>query len=290
MNFSFFTNDIHNAKPISVVDLEYFIKLIKYSNANLREVFAKLQNETDKKERAKLKEHLYYATPAVIVNGGRKYTDIVEFTGLMPLDFDKIEHAEEFRNYLFEEYPFIIAAWLSSSKKGVRALVKIPICQTTDQFKAYFHGLADTHMKAYNGFDAAPQNCVLPLFISYDNSLLYRANATIWTGVAEIKQIIPNIQPISQNFNSNFEKWSLSNFQKSVDKIVSNGHPQLRAAAFVLGGRVGAGYVSLFDAINFANHIITTNAYLNKGIKGYQRTAKEMIIHGTNYPLYYERR
>jgi hypothetical protein len=288
--FQFYRNNVKSTTPICDVDLSYFLRIIKYSNPNLRSVFEQLQQpDITPEKKTKLKEHLYYATPCMMNNGkGRTYENITSFTGIMVLDFDKITNAVEFKHYLFETYPFIFAAWLSSSGKGVRAFVHIPIAESVDEFKQYFWGLAHEIMFNYNGFDTAPQNCVLPLFISYDPDALVRPISEQWTFKRPKSVEVPKIQPIRFRSNNHYEKWSIDNFRKSIDKITDNGHPQLRAAAFVLGGRVGAGYISEYTAINEANNIITTNSYLAKGYEGYKRTAKEMILKGEHSPLYFK--
>lgn len=289
IEFPFYENKIYNTKPIKKISLYNFFNLIKNSTPELIKIFEKLKQTTNQEEKRKLKEHLYYATPAVQTDmQGRKYTNITNFTGLMPLDFDKLDFAEEFKHYIFDNYPYIIASWLSASGKGVRCLVNIPVVFSVDDFKSLFWGLAKNGFMDYKGFDIAPQNCVLPFFISYDKNILIRDNAEQWTKkyikpVEQIK-IIPNF-----NFSSKYEKWSISNFKKAIDKIVDNGHPQLRAAAYVLGGRVGAGYLSEYTAIQEAWTIIETNNYLSKGYAGYKKTAKDMIIRGQKSPLYYEK-
>ena len=96
--------------------------------------------------KAELKTSLYSFTPCVRVEGRRRYADIKNFTGLLALDFDKLEmeYAKEFKTALFNEYSFIIAAWLSPSRHGVRALVKIPIVQSVGEFKEHFNAVSNT--------------------------------------------------------------------------------------------------------------------------------------------------
>ena len=247
-----------------------------------------LKKTTDLSERAKLKQHLYHATPAVVLDGsGRGYKNIIGFTGLMVLDFDKIDNAKEFKEFLFNEYKFIIAAWLSASGKGVRAFVNIHKCSNTTEYKAYFWGLANEHMMQYNGFDFAPQNAVLPLFISYDPDLLFRQNATKWqvkgkkpNDIIEDKSIVTPYK-----CNSRFERLAINEFVNKINSITDYGHPVVRAAAFTLGGRVGAGYIDRYTAIAIAESEIAANNYLRKGTSGYQKTAKEMIIKGEQIPI-----
>ena len=74
--------------------------------------------------------------------------------------------------------------------------------------------------------------------------------------------------------------------QRHIDQICDNGHPQLRKAAYSLGGYVGAGYIDLNRAIDFINDAITHNAYLTQKALTYKKTAKTMINKGLLTPLY----
>ena len=189
---------------------------------------------------------------------------------------------------LFNEYDFIIAAWLSASRKGVKAFVKIPEANTVDEYKSYFWGLALEEMQQYIGFDTAPQNAVLPMFMSYDKDIKIRTNYTTWTKKGENpKQIIPREDHNYKVYsNDKYSKASVTNTEKAINKIIDNGHPQLRAAATALGGYVGAGYISKVDAEQLIMSLIRSNEYLSKGIDGYIKTGITMINAGMNKPLY----
>jgi hypothetical protein len=73
--------------------------------------------------------------------------------------------------------------------------------------------------------------------------------------------------------------------KKSISKITDNGHPQLRAIAYALGGYVGGGYIDYGSAVRVINDLIESNNYLSEKPKVYQRTAKEMIDKGQSQPL-----
>jgi len=245
----------------------------------------------DMKLKAELKSKLYYIVPAVdIVEGtNRKYKNIKQFTGVMPLDFDHIENAEEFRDFIVEEYDFIIAAWLSASKRGIKALVSIPIVKTPEEYKALFWGLANNAMMQYKGFDTAPQNCVLPLYLAADANIKLTRDWRNWEIKGEnpkTKCATPTIIYKYDSQNSDrYKQWCINNVQKAINKIVGNGHPQLRAAAYLFGGYVGSGYLTGNEAQSLINTMIVNNAYLAKKPNVYIRTAAEMIIKGQSEPV-----
>ena len=168
--FQYYPARIKSNRPIGRLNLNTFLSKIKTPTEKTIQLYVDI-NKADitgnLKKKAELKAKLFYFTPATYVIPCRRYSDIQSWTGLMPLDFDKIEYANEFRDYLITKHPYIIAAWLSASKKGVRAFVNIPVVNSVDEYKELFWGIRDV-LEIYDGFDIAPQNCVLPLFLSYD--------------------------------------------------------------------------------------------------------------------------
>jgi len=290
--FQYYGSDIRNTKPLGCVSLEYWIKSMKNPKPEFKDIFEKIEIASlsnNKAEKDELKRHLYFFTPAVLVNNKRRYSDINRFTGLLTIDFDGLEldYAKEFKEALFKEYKFIICSWLSASKKGVRALIKIPISKNVNEFKTYYNAIRE-ELSIYNGFDIATQNAVLPMFMSYDTNILVRENYTEWNK----KYITPEPLKVQQYFvnesNSNIEKIIIS----AINKITSNGHPQLRAVAFALGGYIAAGYISESNAIQLIDNCINSNAYLSRRHNGlqmaevYKTTAKTMILNGQFKPLF----
>lgn len=290
--FQYYGSDIRNTTPLGCVSLDYWIKSMKNPKPEFKDIFEKIEIASlsnNKAEKDELKRHLYFFTPAVLVNNKRRYSDINRFTGLLTIDFDGLEldYAKEFKEALFKEYKFIICSWLSASKKGVRALIKIPISKNVNEFKSYYNAIRE-ELSIYNGFDIATQNAVLPMFMSYDTNILVRENYTEWTR----KYIAPEPLKVQQYFvsesNSNIEKIIIS----AINKITSNGHPQLRAVSFALGGYISAGYISESSAIELIENCINSNAYLSRKHNGlqmadvYKTTAKTMIINGQFKPLF----
>jgi len=291
-----FTSDVTIVKPIGEITLLRFLQAIGEMKPELLSIYKKIQKaelDNDIKLKGELKRKLFYFIPAVKLNpkGRRSYKDIIHFTGLMHLDFDHIENAKEFKTYIFQKYDFIIAAWISSSGKGVKCLVKIPVVKTVDEYKSYFWGLTNIVMNKYKGFDTAPQNCVLPLFLSPDSEILVAGEFTTWeTKGLNPKDIAPQIMPFKHNpnFDTKYYKWAISNTKKAIDNIVDNGHPQLRAISFSLGGYVGAGYIKHGEAVNLINKLIDSNNYLSKKANVYKKTAITMINKGQLMPLYFK--
>lgn len=289
MTFQYYEASIKSVVPLGDITLDRWIQSMKNPKQKFRDIFKAIETAQTKAEKNQLKEHLYYFTPCVKIKKRRCYAEIDSFTGLLTVDFDNLEpdYAEEFKTALFNEYKFIICCWLSSSKRGVRALIKIPISKSIDEFKQYFAAI-QSELEIYRGFDTAPKNCVLPMFMSYDPDILYRDDYQTWT-----RKYIEPVKPIIKQYIIDDQSDAVSRIiHSSINKITDNGHPQLRAAAFALGGYVGAGYISEDDANSLIEKCIESNAYLNRGsgsfsmASTYKKTAKTMITKGKQSPLY----
>jgi hypothetical protein len=294
--FQYYESDIKKTKPLGYVSLNYWINSMLHPKPKFKDIFQKIHIASlseNKAEKDLLKRSLYFFTPSVIVNKYRRYANIERFTGLLTVDFDGLtqEYAIEFKKALFSEYKFIICCWLSASKKGVRALIKIPIAKDVEEFKLYFNAI-EQDLGIYNGFDIAPKNCVLPMFMSYDPDILYRNDFTTFT-----KKYKPLVRiPIKQYFTINNPSIVEKIVQSAINKINSNGHPQLRAISYALGGYVASGYIDELSAIQLINQLIDCNSYLSRTVDGlkmpdvYKETAKTMIIKGQEEPLEIEKK
>ena len=286
ITFNYYDADIKSSTPLGNVTLDYFINAIRNPKIDIKHIFERIriaEEVGDMATKQALKSKLYSFTPCVYVQGARKYENIKHWTGLLVLDFDHLEvdYAVEFKSYLFDEYKFIIAAWLSASRHGVRALVKIPQAKSVEEFKQYFAAI-ERHLNCYNGFDKAPKNCILPLFFSYDAEILYRDNVQTW----DKKYIEPIPPPVKQYIINDKTSAVERIIAKKINIIVDSGHPQLRAAAYLLGGYVGGGHIDHSDAVSIIHNLIESNAYLSQKASIYKKTAVQMINKGVNQPTY----
>jgi hypothetical protein len=292
--FQMYEGGNRSKKPSKTIPLQYvfdYIKNCRYFDEY--DKIAQAKKVGNEKLKTELKSKLPFFLPSTFTNGnGRAYDDVVHFTGFLALDFDNVKNAAGFRDFIINEYSFILAAWLSASKKGVHALVPIPKVETVDDFKALFWGVANAHFDEYVEFDFSTQNAVLPMFFSPDYNIRINLDCELWTIRGENpKKIIPSVKPenIRHQIEVNgdrYKQWSLANAKTALDKITYNGHYQLRAAAYALGGHVGAGYLSYNEAESFLHNLIASHSYLSKGVKGYCTTASTMIMQGIESPIY----
>jgi hypothetical protein len=286
--FNYYNSDIKQVKPMGLVSLDKFINSVKNPKPKMIEILEKIEFYSkikDETNRAKYKQMLYFFTPSIICDY-RNYKGIKQFTGLATLDFDKLEsyeYAQELKEHLFNEFDFIICAWLSSSKLGVRCLVHIPAASSVDEFKQYYGSLIQD-FGIYNGFDTAPKNCVLPLFYSRDSNILFREKYSLYDKKFIPEPVAPKTQPIRIYKNKKVEVIKKM-VHTALSKVNNYGHPPLRAISYAVGGYVASDYLTVDEAIDILSDAIDGNSYLSQKASIYKTTAKTMINKGQSEPL-----
>lgn len=296
----YYSGNIFLTKCMGHVNLEAFINAHKNPTERTKSILAKIKQAEqagDKELKRSLKQNLYSFTPSVIISKGnkRRYSDLEGWTGLMQLDFDKLndkEQAIELKNYIFEKYKHIITCYLSPSRKGVKAILKTTVPRDKEHYKA-LHKAVIMEMEQFDCFDEVTTNAMLPLFLSQDPNILYRdiSECYTWTDEdnTEVKYVSLNNEPPNFEASSDEKDYlrTVNLFEKKITNIFSDGHPQLRSACLILGSRCGAGYISLSECKQLAYTMIEVNGYLSKDLANYHRTANWCIDQGVNNPKYY---
>ena len=292
IKFHYYPNNIKITKPLGTVSLREFVRAVSEPREEVKKLFEDIKKasaEGDLKKKAALKSGLYYFTPCVMMDGlGRGYQNIQNFLGTMQVDFDGLPDAPAFRDWIFENTKSCILAGVSSSGYGVKCLFRIPVVNTVEEFKEYFCGMA-YYLEDFIGFDAAPFNCALPLYLFYDPDTRWREDATVSAvrgeKIGAFKKFDGEIEVLE-----NVEPWKkqqvINMFSKGIDNITDNGHPSVVAYCSMIGGYCAAGYLSEDEAEVLIEERIYDNEYLSKDHEGYIKTAKTMLVRGMNSPLY----
>ena len=291
--FQYYDGNIQNSIPLGTCTLEDFIRSNRSPNDKLKSVFNQISEASlkgDLELKSKLKtENLFSFTPAVFTNGGaRKYDNIVSYNEIAVLDFDnlKTEKAVLFKQFLFDNLKSCICCYLSPSKKGIKALIRIPKCYSVKEYKSYIYGLG-FYFEKYEGWDGSVQNPILPLFLSWDEDLLFRDNAEVWNNRGgkkdEFKKYEGVIEPIVATQEETDKVKYI--YCKGISNIVDNAHPTSRGLALMLGGYCSMGYLSISDAEDLIRDCISDNDYMSKNTKHYIKTAIEFLHKGLLSPL-----
>lgn len=292
--FPYFPSRVNAVVPLGLVSLQQFLDSHRDPKPEIVEVFESIREATEagnEKLKAELKQNsLYYFTPTVQLEY-RNYESIQAFNPLLVAEYDKIgeSRAERLKRAIFERFSSCVCAYLSPSRVGVKFIFRIPTVQAVEEYKEYFYGLA-YYLSQVDGFDEINANPTQPLFISYDTDILIRPQEEVqeWKVRGYKTNSFQGYEGEHKEVQASEEERArvFRNIQKAIEKIEDNGHPQILSTATSLGGYVSAGYVSFEEAEDYIHELIEQNEYLSKGIKGYQKTASQMIQRGMNSPLY----
>lgn len=299
--FPYYSGNIRFSKVQGFVNLQQFINSHKNPTEKTLKVLSKVKIANDlnlNKLKRRLKHQLYSFTPSVYIrkHNKRNYNNVIYYTGLIQLDFDKIEDKEtalDLKNYLFETYKEMICVYFSPSGLGIKCLMKINQPESKEHYKA-IHKSITKEFESISYYDEATKNAMLPLFLSYDSNILYRNynECEIWNKADWSK---PNyvslnnekqINKYNQNKDYDYKK-TCRIFVTKINSIVDNGHTQLRSACLILGSRAAAGYINLSECLNLAKLLIDQNNYLQKDLNNYHKTAQWAINEGFKTPKYY---
>lgn len=251
INFQRYTGSIQSSCPAGFIS---FIEFIGNTQTGWKnpEAFAAIRAATaagNTEVKSRLKSILPHFTPAVVVKGPRRLSNIERFTGLMQIDLDGLtkEAAPVVRDLIFEGCPAVVAAFISPSGEGVKGLLAIPPPEPTavDDYKAYHrafkkyfllqHGLADFS-------DRAPENPVLPMYASYDKEVRYRMNHERWylkhhgrDELVKVKQIV--IRPPQETYT---RLPFLDGIRRRIEGIQAPHHTEMLPYLYNLGGIIAA--------------------------------------------------
>lgn len=152
--------------------VEYVFERIRKGNS--RELVEKIRASGD----GELKKRL----PVINFQGvfkERKDSGITEFSGMMPLDFDKFETPEELaecREILIKD-KHTYALFTSPSGNGLKVIVRVPVDGAKD-YKNYFNSLREYYDN--DCFDVSSSNISRLCFESYDPEIFINEKAKIY--------------------------------------------------------------------------------------------------------------
>lgn len=291
IKFQYFPAKIWEAKPLGELTLRQFLDVHKNPKPNTVEVIEQIK-EAAKNNDLKLKDslkqnNLYSFIPSVILDGGgRGIVNIVDYNPIMMVEFDKIDHAKELKERLFNNLKSVIASWISPSGRGVKFLIRIPKPSSVEEYKEYYCGLA-YHLSMYEGFDGVNFNIVLPLFLSYDRDILIREDAEEWTQrggkINSFKPFSGEIETPSE-ISDEMKDLIVEKITHIVNLIDDNAHPRIRSISILMGGYCSQYGFPVEEAKELLCELISANSYMQKDIRNYCKTAREFVEKGLSSP------
>jgi len=290
ITFQYYEADIKKIKPKGDITLRQFINATVAPKESLKDTFKKIEQASlagNKELKAELKKGLFAVTPCVQIKGVRNYEGIKSFNNILVIEYDGIQFADEMRDYIFEKFESCIFAFMSPSKSGCKFIFRIKPVFSILEFKELFFGLAFELDKFIN-LDISGANCVLPLFISWDEQAKVRENPTEWSQRGyKVGSFVPyeGTFETPRDINEEDKQEVISKITYLFNKIESNGHPQVVKYSALFGGYVESSYISYDEAYDLLMELIENNVYLSKDTNNYKTTAKTMLLRGMSSPV-----
>lgn len=178
------------AKTPEVVNIDAALHWIKTGSS--KDLIQQIREATNQDQKDILKQNL----PAVTFAGLFKdRSSLLEASGLACLDFDKVVNLSKLKERLKASY-YIYAFWVSPSGNGLKALVKIPIVESKEEYKQYYKAIL-SHFKELKP-DKATKDINRLCFESYDPDLYLNDTSRIFEEkeIVEIKKT-SNISTVS---------------------------------------------------------------------------------------------
>jgi len=209
-----------------------------------------------------------------ITDTKRTDANVTEHSGLFVLDWDKLDDPSTKKNQLKND-PYIFAAWISPSGKGVKALVKCSpnISQHEDMYVAF--------IERYPELDTTSKNISRLCFESYDSDLYYNQDSKVWTRTKTEAEVAKERSERKDRRNVQLLGKAIAMVRSSVD---GEKHDQLLKAARLLGGYVAAGRIDEKDAIATLEGEIKQKDV--KNLNQARKTIVDGIEYGKRAPLH----
>ena len=294
VSFQWYEADIKKICPKGEITLRQFINATIAPKESLKNTFKAIEQASldgNKALKAELKKGLFATTPCVQVKGVRNYESIISWNNILVIEYDSINHSEILRDYIFEKFESCVFAFVSPSKSGCKFIFRIKPVKNIIEFKELFWGLAFELDKFVN-LDYSGANCVLPLFISWDENAKVRENPTEWSkrGYKE-GSFVPYEGEFETptDINEKDKEEVIEKISFLFNRIENNGHPQCVKASALMGGYVASGYISYDEAYDLLMELVENNNYLSKDTNNYKTTSKTMLNRGMSSPVLLKR-
>jgi hypothetical protein len=264
-------------KIIKSIPIDEALERIR--NGQSKKLVEEIRSKPDKKERDEVKKQL----PAIVFQGVFSYRDkkhLVKHSQLAILDSDHVMDPSFFRDYIFNNYDFVLASWISPSGDGVKFLCKIPEISTDDEYKQYYQRL----LQVFDDASTDPSNSDISriCFESYDPGIRIREWDKTTVFIEKIEpQSVPSVKSNSQTTNINPLDIATKMIQNAVD---GQKHYVLLKAAKLLGGYVGGNLIQETEAAALLESEIQKKNIGNFDLA--RRTIKSGIEFGKLNPIF----
>jgi hypothetical protein len=197
MYSNLFWDKVNNTKPTShVVTLSYVLQRIK--SCKSQKLVSEIQNEKDKEKRDDLKKELPVICFSGVFKDHRHSNNLVEHSGLIVLDFDKVDNVKNKKNELIKN-SFVISTFVSPSGNGVKAVVWIK-----DKTKHLEH--YQSLLKEFTDADKSTKDVARACFDCCDEEILINKNPSPYSKILQASKIEFTERKEYESKSSDFQK------------------------------------------------------------------------------------
>ena len=282
------TKDIEKTTDIEKV-FEFIHRKPPQKLIDLTQKIQTAQSEGNYEEKSRLKKSLPAITASGVFQEGHKKENLIKHSGLLQVDIDhpEIENFNEkypditLKNELILD-PFIFALWYSPSG-ALKGLVKI--LPDASKHKQSYYQVEKYFSENYDiAIDQACKNINRLLFLSYTVYLHINNDAKTFQPLPEEK----SKKKQQATYQVNGQNYGDKAINKAIDIIEKAGdgekHPALVKASYLLGGYVGAGYITENSASEHLKYAIQGKENV-KDVKAAYQTIHKCLSAGEAAPI-----
>jgi hypothetical protein len=184
MKCDFYLSKTNNSSNGRAKDVSHWLDRIK--NGAVKEQITLVRSKLDKKEKDIEKGKL-----SAVTFGGqftqRSKTGLKEHSGLLILDFDKLDTFDEVVELKtkLSNSPYVFACWVSPSGNGLKSLIKIPKVKDNDLYANFYDAIYDNFIWVNETYgkeiiDKSGKDISRLCFESYDPDIYVNLNSSVW--------------------------------------------------------------------------------------------------------------
>lgn len=243
-------------------ELDYVLDKIR-TGGDFAATIKRIRSSEDESEQQALKKTL----PGVTFCGtfkNRRIQDLIEASGFVILDFDT-------PGVVPEMSPYFYAMWLSP-RGGYKALVKIPVVKSDQEFKQYFYAL-QSH---FPDVDPSGKDISRFCFMSHDPDIAINPDSQVWT------ETVKSERAPGKSVKSDFKKLNVAISMIDQAQIGNRNNTMVKAGKLI-GGYIATGELNELDALEICGRAI--QAMDAADFKDNFRSFRNGIEYGKREPL-----
>ncbi len=189
VEIGFFKGGIKTIKQTNTVSVERAFSLI--SGDTYKEYILKLRSANNESIKKVQKSYLDYFTFSGTFSPSRKVENLKKHSGLLVLDFDKVEHLAELAQKLYADV-YTHLGFISPSGNGIKIVVKINPKQHLESFISL-----SSYYKEFYGLevDASGKDVCRPCYVSHDPDAVFKADSKLFVVGAGVS-VITVVEPV----------------------------------------------------------------------------------------------